>query len=113
MRLSEEERGILAGKLGPVPQLALEHQVKVGEFFGAEDFVAVTQAHVMAGTESLGEAGVRWLEGLAAAKEGRRRVRIPTITDPRGTDFAKAAFLGPDPPVVSPGDGARPAFSAL
>jgi hypothetical protein len=94
MRLSEEERDILAGKLGPVPRLALEHQVKVGEFFGAEDFVAVTQAHVMADTESLGEAGVRWLEGLAAAKEGRRRVRIPTITDPRGTDFAKAAFLG-------------------
>jgi len=101
MRLSEEERGILAGKLGPVPRLALEHQVKVGEFFGAEDFVAVTQAHVMADTESLGEAGVRWLEGLAAAKEGRRRVRIPTLTDPRGTDFAKAAFLGQTPAMLS------------
>jgi predicted aconitase len=101
MRLSEEERDILAGKLGPVPRLALEHQVKVGEFFGAEDFVAVTQAHVMADSESLGEAGVRWLEGLAAAKEGRRRVRIPTISDPRGTDFAKAAFLGQTPAMLS------------
>jgi hypothetical protein len=101
MRLSEEELDILAGKLGPVPRLALEHQVKVGEFFGAEDFVAVTQAHVMADTESLGEAGVRWLEGLGAAKEGRRRVRIPTITDPRGTDFAKAAFLGQTPAMLS------------
>ena len=37
---------------------------------------------------------MRWLESLAATKEGRRRVRIPTITDPRGTDFANAAFLG-------------------
>jgi predicted aconitase len=101
MRLSEEERGILAGRLGPVPRLALEHQVKVGEFFGAEDFVAVTQAHVMADTESLGEAGVRWLEGLAAEREGRRRVSIPTISDPRGTDFAKAAFLGHTPAVLS------------
>ena len=100
MRLSEEERDILAGKLGPVPRLALEHQVKVGEFFGAEDFVAVSQAHVMADGESLGEAGVRWLEGLAAAKEGRRRVRIPTITDPRGTDFARAAFLGHTPAML-------------
>ena len=70
MRLSEEERGILAGKLGPVPRLALEHQIKVGEFFGAEDFVAVTQAHIMADTESLGEAGVRWLEG-ARRGDGR------------------------------------------
>ena len=93
MKLNDEERDILAGKFGPVPQQALRHQVTVGEFFGAEDFVAVTQAHIMADTESLGEAGVRWLEGLAAA-EGQRRVRIPTITHPRGTDFAKAAFLG-------------------
>ena len=50
----------------------------------------------MADTESLGEAGVRWLEGLAATTEGQRRVRIPTITDPRGTDFAKADLAGPD-----------------
>ena len=56
----------------------------------------VTQAHIMADTESLGEAGVQWLEGLAATTEGQRRVRIPTITDPRGTDFAKAALAGPD-----------------
>ena len=89
MKLNDEEQEILAGNAGPVPQQALQHQIKVGEFFGAEDFVPVTQAHIMADTESLGEAGVRWLEGLAAAADGQRRVRIPTITDPRGTDFAK------------------------
>src|SRR5215471_18797158 len=94
MKLNDEEQEILAGKSGPVAQKALQHQLKVGEFFGAKDFVPVTQAHIMADTESLGEAGVRWLEGLAAASEGQARVRIPTITDPRGTDFAKAAFLG-------------------
>src|SRR5262247_4271584 len=48
----------------------------------------------MADTESLGEAGVSYLERLAAADEGQRRVRIPTITDPRGTDFSKASMLG-------------------
>ena len=94
MRLNDEEQDILAGKAGPVPQLALRHQIKVGDFFGARDFVPVTQSHIMADTESLGEAGVRWLEGLAAATKGQRRVRIPTITDPRGTDFSKAVFLG-------------------
>jgi predicted aconitase len=93
MKLNDEEQDILAGKSGPVALRALQHQLKVGEFFGAEDFVPVTQAHVMADTESLGEAGVRWLEQLAAF-EGRPRVRVPTITDPRGTDFAKAVFLG-------------------
>src|SRR5258707_10985350 len=94
MKLNDEETDILAGKAGLVPQQALQHQIKVGEFFGAEDMVAVTQAHLMADTESLGEAGVRWLEGLAATVDGQRRVRLPTITDPRGTDFANADLLG-------------------
>src|SRR5215471_7037026 len=94
MKLNDEEQEILAGKSGPVTRQALQHQLKVGEFFGARRFVPVTQAHIMADTESLGEAGVRWLEGLAAACEDQQRVRIPTITDPRGTDFAKATFLG-------------------
>ena len=94
MKLNDEEKDMLAGKAGPVPQQALQHQIKVGEFFGADDMVPVTQAHLMADTESLGEAGVRWLEGLAATTDGQRRVRIPTITDPRGTDFAKADMLG-------------------
>src|ERR1700730_15872379 len=100
MKLNDEESDILAGKAGALPQQALRHQIKVGEFFGAADFVPVTQAHIMADTESLGEAGVQWLEGLAATTEGQRRVRIPTITDPRGTDFAKAAFLGQKPAML-------------
>src|SRR6185437_3115332 len=94
MKLSDEEQDILAGRAGPLPQLALKHQIKVGDFFGAADFVPVTQAHIMADTESLGEAGVQWLEGLAATTEGQRKVRVPTITDPRGTDFAHAHLLG-------------------
>ncbi len=100
MKLDDEEQDILAGKLGPVPQQALRHQITVGDFFGAPDFVPVTQAHIMADTESLGAAGVRWLEGLAAATDGQRRVRIPTITDPRGTDFSKAAFLQHTPSML-------------
>jgi len=94
MRLNDEEQQILAGDFGPVPQQALRHQISVGDFFHAADFVPVTQAHIMADTESLGEAGVRWLEALAQTDDGQKRVRVPTITDPRGTDFAKASFLG-------------------
>jgi predicted aconitase len=58
------------------------------------DLVPVAQAHVMADTESLGAAGVTWLEELAALPEAERRVRVPTMTDPRGTDFSHAAWLG-------------------
>jgi predicted aconitase len=113
MKLSDEEIDILAGKAGPVPQEAIKHQIKVGDFFGAKDFVPVTQAHIMADTESLGEAGVQWLERLAATTEGQRRVRIPTITDPRGTDFAKADWLGQTPTMVDLERRAIVAFETL
>src|SRR5262249_17209252 len=81
--------------------------------FGAEDFVPVTQAHIMADTESLGEAGVSWLEGLAAETVGQRRVRIPTITDPRGTDFTKSEWLRPTAPLVDRERRAIAAFEQL
>lgn len=87
MRLTEEERAMLAGEFGRPRRWAIAHQIAVGEFFDAEDMVPVGQAHVMADTESLGEAGVAFLERLAAAPGSERRVRVPTITDPRGVDF--------------------------
>src|SRR5215468_6053781 len=94
MRLSEEERAMVAGELGEVRRWAIAHQIAVGEFFDAADLVPVSQAHIMADTESLGEAGVAFLEALAAAPEAERRVRIPTLTDPRGLDFATYKRLG-------------------
>ena len=90
MKLDALERSMAGGELGAAAKAAIEHQVKVGDFFGAADFVPVTQAHIMADTESLGEAGVAWLESVAREPG---RVRVPTITDPRGTDFAKAGVL--------------------
>ncbi len=94
MRLTDEEQAMLAGALGEPRRWAIAHQIAVGEFFDAADFVAVSQAHIMADTESLGEAGVRFLEGLAAAPEPERQVRVPAITDPRGIDFATYRRLG-------------------
>ena len=94
MRLKDEEKAMLAGEFGEPRRWAIAHQMAVGEFFDATDFVAVSQAHIMADTESLGEAGVRFLEGLACAPEAARRVRVPTITDPRGIDFAVYRRLG-------------------
>lgn len=93
MHLTEEEQALRAGEAGPARQWAIRHQIEVGRYLGAADFVPVSQAHIMADTESLGLAGVEWLERLAALPEAERQVRIPTITDPRGTDFAAAARL--------------------
>ena len=101
MELNAEEKAMLAGEFGPVRKMAIEHQIKVGDFFGAKDFVEVSQAHIMADTESLGETGVEWLEALAKNTAKDRVVRIPTITDPRGTDFSKAKQLGQTDKMVS------------
>src|SRR5438270_7931813 len=101
MRLRDEERAMLAGEFGAVRRWAISHQIAVGEFFDAADFVPVSQAHIMADTESLGEAGVRFLESLAGAPEAERRVRVPAITDPRGLDFAVYRRLGQTPEMAA------------
>ena len=95
MRLTDEERAMLQGEAGPARSWAIDHQMRVGRYLGAADFVPVSQAHLMADTESLGAAGVTWMERMAALPFDQRQVRIPTITDPRGTDFAAAARQRP------------------
>src|SRR6516164_4235088 len=101
MKLTDEEQALRAGAFGRAAQWAIEHQIKVGRYLGARDFVAVREAHVMADTESLGAAGVEWLEHLARLPAAERRVRIPTITDPRhrlcGRAPAQAAALDARP----------------
>jgi predicted aconitase len=87
VKLDAEERAMRNGELGEPRRWAIEHMQQVGRFFDAPDFVPVTQAHIMADTESLGEAGVEFLEQMAAHPPRERQVRIPMITDPRGIDF--------------------------
>ena len=113
MRLTEEEQALRGGEFGSAAQWAIEHQIKVGDYLGAGDFVPVTQAHIMADTESLGVAGVEWLERMAALPPAQRRVRIPTITDPRGTDFAAAHRLKQQPWMLELERRAITAFEAL
>ena len=86
MKLTSEEQAMLAGEQGPIRQWAISHQVAVGDFFDAEDFVPVSHAHIMADTESLGESVVNWLEALVG--QPGARLAVPTITDPRGLDLA-------------------------
>jgi predicted aconitase len=113
MQLREEIEVMLAGEMGAARQWAVQHQIKVGTYLGARDFVPVQQAHIMADTESLGEAGVILLERFAAMPASDRRVRIPTITDPRGTDFAAAARLGHKDWMVALERRTSEAFEAL
>jgi predicted aconitase len=113
MKLADEEEAMRAGECGPAAQWAIAHQIAVGRYLGAADFVPVTQAHIMADTESLGAAGVEWLERMAALPPDQRRLRIPAITDPRGTDFAAAHRLKQQPWMLDLERRAIAAFETL
>ena len=113
VKLNNEEQAMRAGEFGPLRQWAIEHQIKVGQYLGAADFVPVVQAHIMADTESLGGAGVEWLEHWAALPRHQRLVRIPTITDPRGTDFSQAHRLKHQPWMLDLERRAIAGFEAL
>ena len=82
---------MLAGEMGEAKRWAIDHQIKVGRAFDAEDLVPVSQAHMMADPESVGEAGVAFMERLA---DSGARVAIPMITDPRGVDLNYYSPLG-------------------
>ena len=113
MRLHDEAEVMRRGAQGPARRWAVEHQIRVGSYLGARDLVRVQQAHIMADTESLGEPGVALLERLAAMAPADRRVRIPTITDPRGTDFGAAARLKQQDWMVALERRASDAFEAM
>jgi hypothetical protein len=93
MQLSDIEQAMLAGAMGEPRRFALEQQIAVGEFFDAPDFVPVSQAHLMADGEAVGDAGVEILERLCAAPPEQRRVLVPTVTDPRGVDPKACLWL--------------------
>ncbi len=84
---------MLAGERGEAVRRAIELQIRVGEFFGADDFVAVDSVHMMAEIESMGEPCLEWVEETAAL--GGRTV-VPTTCNPRSVDFAQWERLGQD-----------------
>jgi predicted aconitase len=94
MKLNDEEQAMLAGEMGEPKRWAMDHMIKVGNMFDAGDLVRVSQAHMMADTESLGNACVEFLEGLANHAPAECRVAVPMITDPRGVDLSYYRPLG-------------------
>ena len=93
MQLTAEERAILAGERGEGARRALDYQVKVGEFWGAERFVPITNAHMMGDIEVMGDGGLQWLKHYASLGA---RCAVGTTTNARCFDFAHCERLGQD-----------------
>jgi len=93
LQLTREEQAILDGHEGEAARRALDFQLEVGRFFGAERFVPITNAHMMGDIEVMGDAGLALLREFQAAGA---RARIPITTNARCVDFAWAERLGQD-----------------
>src|SRR5437867_3922652 len=98
MRLTDREARILAGEAGAAPSLALQQQIAVGEFFDAEHFVPITNAHTMGDMGVMGDAGFAFVESLV--KHGAA-FAVPVTTNARCVDFEHAAAVRQDPALVA------------
>jgi len=93
MRLTAEERAILAGARGEPVKRALELQLAVGRFYGAKRFVPVSNVHMMGDIEVMGDGGLEYLRHLAGQNA---RCEVAITTNARCFDFAHIERLGQD-----------------
>jgi predicted aconitase len=98
VRLSDRERRIRDGEAGEAVRLALEQQIAVGDFFGAEAFVPVSNVHMMGDMEVMGESGFAFVERVVAAGG---RFATPVTTNARCVDFERAAAVRQSPALVA------------
>lgn len=94
MKLTDEEEAMLAGEMGGPRRWAMDHMIQVGQMFDAKGLVPVSQVHMMADPESVGNAGTTFMEDMAKHSPIDRRVAVPMITDPRGVDLNYYSPLG-------------------
>ena len=94
MKLNDEEQDILARQIRPGSAAGVAAPDQGRRVLRRGGFRA-GDAGAHHGRHRKPRRSRRALAGRARGdREGQRSVRVPTITDPRGTDFSKAAFLG-------------------
>ncbi len=92
LKLTDEERSMLAGEAGAGVQRAMEIVVALGRIYGAADLVHVGSVQVSGVSyKNLGEAGVQFLQEWAG--QGAR-ARVPATLNPAGMDLLAWRELG-------------------
>jgi len=85
MRLTDEEKRILDGKQGEAARIALAVLVDLGELFGAEELMTVSQVHIDA-TLYMVDAGLEFAEKMA---DLGGKVAVPTSLNPSSIDLQR------------------------
>jgi len=92
MRLSEEEKAMLAGEQGKATEKAMEILVALGTIYDAEGMVPVTSVQIAGVSyDNLGEAG---LDFLTEMERGGGKARVLTTLNPAGMDIENWQTLG-------------------
>ncbi|HHT64122.1 MAG: aconitase X [Bacillota bacterium] len=86
MKLSPYEEELLEGKKGPASRMAMEIIVHLGELYGAQEMIPISQAHIDGGLyAAVGEAGLEFAEKLHRLGG---RVTVPTTMNATSRDVA-------------------------
>src|SRR5699024_6476277 len=91
MQLTVEEQKMLDGYHGKAIQQAIKYQIKVGKYYDAKRFVPVSQAHITADIEVMGDVGLDFLKNLTENQNGK--FSIPAKTKLRGIELMKVSQL--------------------
>jgi predicted aconitase len=86
MRLTDEEKKYLEGEFGDANRIAMELLVEIGSAFDAEKLLPIQSAHIVAHFGSVHQAGIDFLENLAA---GGGKCKVTTTVDPLSVDFGR------------------------
>jgi predicted aconitase len=97
MRLTDEEKSILDGKQGEAARIALSVLVDLGELFGAEEMMTVSQVHIDA-TLYMVDAGLEFAEKMA---DLGGEVAVPTSLNPSSIDLQRWKAYRVPPEVLS------------
>jgi predicted aconitase len=85
MRLRDQEKRILDGKHGEAARIALSVLVDLGELFGAEEMMEVSQVHIDSSIYMV-DAGLDFAERIA---ELGAKVAVPTSLNPSAIDLER------------------------
>ena len=85
MHLTDQEKKILDGKHGEAPRIALSILVDLGELFGTEEMMEVSQVHIDSSIYMV-DAGLEFVERFA---ELGAKVAVPTSLNPSAIDLER------------------------
>ena len=86
MRLSDRDKRMLDGAEGAPAQAAMDHLVKLGEAFEAEDMVDIDSVHLFSDWMLINEAGLQFYKRFA---EMGAKLRVHSSCEPIGFDLTR------------------------